>query len=97
MFFNKLADLETLMHGHGLAFLQLGLVNDRSETFNQSFGSWLAATRGNSVAAGWAVVIEDHAREKGLDEVGLFFELAEEFMDSWAQPLEEHEREHRTG
>lgn len=83
MFFAKLADMETLMHGHGLAFLQLGLLTDRLATFNQCFGAWLAATRASSVAAGWAVAVEELAREEGVDEVELFFELAEEFFDSW--------------
>lgn len=88
MFFAKLADLETLMHGHGLAFLQLGIVTDRLATFNESFGDWLAVRRGSSVAAGWAVAVEELAKAKGVDPVGLFFELAEEFMDSWVQPDE---------
>jgi hypothetical protein len=79
MFFFQLADLETLMHGHGLAFLQLGLIDERSSTFNHRFGAWLAATRGRSVAAGWAVAIEELARDEGLEAIGLFFELAQEF------------------
>lgn len=93
MFLIKLADMETLMHGHGLAFLQLGLLTDRSATFNQSFGAWLAATRGSSVAAGWAVAIEEFAREEGVDEFGLFFELAEDFIGSWGQRLERYQEE----
>jgi hypothetical protein len=88
MFFTKLPDLETLLHGHGLAFLQLGLVTDHSATFNESFADWLVTTRGSSAAAGWAVAIEELAIAKGVDAVGLFFELVEEFIDSWGQPDE---------
>ena len=83
MFFSQLAELETQMHGHGLAFLQLGLVTDRSETFNESFGSWLVSTRSCSVAAGWAVAIEELARTTGVDQVELFFELVGDFIEIW--------------
>lgn len=87
MFFASLAELETLMHGHGVAFVQLGLVTDRSATFNDRFGDWLLVEKGSSAAAGWAVAIEKLAGKKGVDAVGLFFELAEEFIDSWEQPV----------
>ena len=83
MFFARLAELETLMHGHGLAFLQLGLVSDRSATFNESFGAWLVSTKDSSVAAGWAVAIEEMAKDTDADPVGLFFELEEEFLEYW--------------
>lgn len=83
MFFASLAELETLMHGHGVAFLQLGLVTDDSVTFNSSFGKWLVSTKGGSAAAGWAVAIEELARTAGVDAVRIFFELAEEFFESW--------------
>ncbi len=88
MFFGTLAELETLMHGHGLAFLQLGLVTDRGATFNESFGDWIASTKGSSVAAGWAVATEELAERAGVDAVGLFFELVEEFIGSWCPTKE---------
>lgn len=76
------------MHGHGVAFLQLNLVTDRSATFNASFGNWLVSTKGGSAAAGWAVEIEEFARATGVDAVELFFELADEFFDSRGKPEE---------
>ncbi len=88
MFFGSLADLETLMHGHGLAFLQLGLVTDRATTFNESFGNWIASTKGSSAAAGWAVATEELAEKTGVDPVGLFFDLVEEFIESWCPTRE---------
>lgn len=83
MFFAELSEMETLMHGHGLAFLQLGLLADNSATFNQRFGAWLTTRKGISAAAGWAVALERLATEKSLDEIQLFFDVAEEFFDFW--------------
>lgn len=90
MYFSRLADLETIMHGHGLAFIQLGVVDDRSATFNHRFGEWLMTTGASSSAAGWAVAVESLANARAVDPIGLFFELLDEFMDSWGQ-LDQHD------
>jgi hypothetical protein len=85
MFFRELTELETMMHGHGLAFLQLGFVSDRSATFNVSLAKWLRATRNISTQAGWALAIEELAGRTRVDAQALFFELLEKFIDSWMQ------------
>ena len=79
MFFRGLADLEMLLHGHGIAFLQLGVLIDSADTFNDRFGAWLRTVRSCSLAAGWAVAVEALAEREGLDPVELFFELEAEF------------------
>lgn len=83
MYFRRLSELEHQMSGHGTAFLQLGLIRDRNAAFNAAFGEWLAASRGCSLAAGWAVAVEELARATDSEAEVLFFELVEEFLDSW--------------
>lgn len=83
MFFVDLRELESLMHGHAVAFLQLGLVTDETGTFNASFRRWLVSTKRGSIASGWAIGIEELAGAAGVHAVSLFFEFAEEFFDSW--------------
>ena len=79
MFFRDLSGLEMLMHGHGIAFLQLDALTDSSETFNERFGAWLRAARNSSLAAGWAVAVEELAEQEGVDSFELFFKLEEAF------------------
>lgn len=93
MFFANLPELKTLMHGHGVACLQLGLITDDSATFNASFVRWLVATKGGSASSGWGVAIEELARAAGIDAVGLFFEFVGEFFDFWGE-RDEHSGGH---
>ena len=82
MYFRRLSEFQNQMHGHGTAFVQLGLAGD-SPTFNEAFGEWLAASRGCSVAAGWAVAVEQLADATDAEAATLFFELVEEFLEVW--------------
>jgi len=84
MYFNTLPELEAIMYGHGVAFQQLGVVSDSSETFNVRFGQWLEEYKRCSLSAGWGVAVEELAQKTEVDSVGLFFALKDEFTDQCA-------------
>lgn len=84
MFFRTLSELEAVMYGHGVAFQQLGLLADSSDTFNVRFEQWLEERKRCSVSAGWGVAIEELAQPADVDSVGLFFDLNDEFTHQCA-------------
>jgi len=83
MFFSSLPELETMMHGHSVAFLQLGLIPDESAAFNYRFRDWLLDREKCSTASGWALAVENLAAQQvGVSAVTLFFDLVTEFLES---------------
>lgn len=83
MYFGNLEELEALLHGHGYAFTQLGLVGDRADTFNAAFGSWLAERHQLSAAGGWANALQQDAEAKAVAPLSLLAERLNEFWDDW--------------
>ena len=79
MYFRSLAEFESILDGHGVAFEQLGMI-DAAGGFNRCFSTWLHAERGVSAASGWAVGIENRAAELDQEPVSLFFRYAREFL-----------------
>jgi hypothetical protein len=83
MYFRDLPELEAILHGHGVAFGQLGLIN-REEPFNRSFAAWLRRETGASAAAGWADAVTQLAEAAGMDTEALFVERVRAFLREWA-------------
>lgn len=88
MYFRNLTELESQLHGHGIAFVQLKLIEGFSETFNEAFGRWLVKFHNGAASSGWAVALEKLAGAESNDPVGLFYDLAREFFSSWCRSSE---------
>lgn len=83
MYFSNLLQLEAIMHGHWVAFVQLGLVSDRYHSFNSCFADWVRTHFDVSCSAGWALGIQDAAIKMAIDPHYLFFQTVFEFIAIW--------------
>lgn len=79
MFVSSLEDLESVLHGHGVAFEQMGEVESWSSTFNEAFGRWLASSVGLSCASGWGFSVQNLALEGRREPIAVFFQLFGQF------------------
>lgn len=83
MYFRELKDFESQLHGHAVAYQELGQISDiRAAGFNSNFKDWLYDQYGYSCSSGWAYAIED-AVETPDDAGPRFFELVEPFLEQW--------------
>ncbi len=80
-------ELELFMVGWQYAMVSYGM-DQPGRRFGEHFASWLRATRGWAVQAGWAKAIERNT-EPGSDHLESFFTLAEEFASLKATPVAE--------
>jgi len=85
MHFRDVAEFEAILHGHYLAYDQLGHRLERSETFNSAFSEWLYRAKGaTGASAGWAFSIGELASAQGRDATELFSEFVREFFPLWS-------------
>ena len=82
MFFRSLDDLGHQMHGHAVAYVELGALSDYDDRFNRQFGNWLYENYQLSCSCGWADAIEDSTESKDQAEAR-FFEFVEQFLEQW--------------
>ncbi len=83
MCFRDLSELSAILHGHAVAFSQLGLVGTRGHTFNAAFSDWLVVGTGVSASTGWAPAVEELASAAGVDAEALFADLVRAFLKEW--------------
>ena len=82
MFSEELSGLETLFHGHWMAYLEFAGI-DRDESFNYKFTTWLWDKKRVPGDAGWAVAIHLCAKKNDRDPEKVFEEFVKEFLGSW--------------
>ena len=70
------------MHGHALAFEQLGQLPGKTRAFNAQFGDWLRKQLGISCSSGWAYAMASlsESKDDGLPQLS---QLVESFLDQW--------------
>lgn len=83
MYYRDLASLEQILHGHSVAFSQLGVVEKREEMFNHAFAAWLRRREGASVASGWSHACLALASRAGQDAERLFAVQVRDFLRQW--------------
>jgi hypothetical protein len=82
MYFKELKEFECILHGHGAAFQNLGII-ELNESFGFCFANWLYEYKGVSGSAGWAYAIDSLSRRSGEEAEIVFFRLVRIFLDQW--------------
>lgn len=86
IFFGTLRDLEWTLLGHGVAFLDVGLLQHPGQTFNERFGQWLHVRMDAAKEGGWATAVERLAEAWEVDAAPVFFELYDTFLEDGGWP-----------
>jgi hypothetical protein len=79
MYASEPIELEWTMHGHGIAFKQMGKLEEGAITFNDEFARWLVSSFGLSCASGWGYALQSHAGKSKRDAFSVFFEAYDRF------------------